>query len=116
MNTLYGISNCDSVKKARAWLAAQGIDYQFIDYKKQAPNAALLQTWLKQTPLDALLNTRGTTWRKLSPAEQAQAATESGAIELMLNNPSLIKRPVLEHQGKILLGFDAAAYAKLFNA
>jgi len=78
--TLYGITNCDSVKKARAKLKEAGADYQFCDFKKTPPDAAQIGRWLQQIELAQLLNKRGTTWRKLSVAEQAQAASEGGAI------------------------------------
>lgn len=111
---LYGISNCDSVKKARQWLAAQAIDYQFIDFKKQAPDENLIRQWLKQIELTQVLNKRSSTWRGLSIEEQARAADDGGAIALMLQYPNLIKRPLLQHAGGIALGFDAAFYTQLF--
>lgn len=111
---LYGISNCDSVKKARQWLAAQAIDYQFIDFKKQAPDENLIRQWLEQIELTQVLNKRSSTWRGLSAAEQARAADDGGAIALMLQYPNLIKRPLLQHAGGIALGFDAALYTQLF--
>lgn len=111
---LYGINNCDSVKKARQWLAAQAIEHQFIDFKKQAPNENLIRQWLKQIELAQVLNKRSSTWRGLSIEEQAQAETTSGAIALMMQYPNLIKRPLLQHAGGIALGFDAALYTQLF--
>lgn len=111
---LYGINNCDSVKKARQWLAAQAIDYQFIDFKKQAPDENLIRQWLKQIELTQVLNKRSSTWRSLSAAEQVRAADDGGAIALMMQYPNLIKRPLLQHAGGIALGFDAALYTQLF--
>lgn len=104
---LYGINNCDSVKKARQWLAAQAIDYQFIDFKKQAPDENLIRQWLKQIELTQVLNKRSSTWRSLSAAEQVRAADDGGAIALMMQHPSLIKRPILQHSQGITVGFDA---------
>lgn len=108
---LYGISNCDSVKKARQWLAAQAIDYQFIDFKKQAPDENLIRQWLAQVELAQVLNKRSSTWRGLSSEEQAQAESTSGAIALMMQHPSLIKRPILQHPQGITVGFDAQMYS-----
>ena len=114
--TLYGITNCDSVKKARTRLKEAGADYQFCDFKKTPPDAAQIGRWLQQIELAQLVNKRGTTWRKLSAAEQAQAASEAGAIALMAAHPSLIKRPLLEHNGQLYCGFDEALYQSLFQA
>ena len=93
MTVIYGIANCDTVKKARAWLAANGLAYEFVDFKKQPPSVGLIESWLTQIPLDALLNKRGTTWRKLTPQQQAEAADPQGAVKLMAEQPSIIKRP-----------------------
>jgi arsenate reductase len=113
--TLYGIPNCTTVKKARAWLADQGHTVAFHDFKKQGVDAAWLKQVAKQTGWQALLNTRGTTWRKLSPAEQDAARDEAGVIALMLAQPSVIKRPVLERDGRFHLGFSNADYSALFE-
>ena len=113
---LYGIPNCATVKKARAWLDEHHIAHEFINFKTQAPTREWLSGCLKQIPLDTLLNKRGTTWRKLTPEEQAQANTEDGAIALMMAHPSVIKRPVLLLGEQIAVGFDAANYAALFQA
>ena len=113
---LYGIPNCATVKKARAWLDEHHIAHEFINFKAQAPTRDWLSGCLKQIPLDTLLNKRGTTWRKLTPEQQAQANSEAGAIALMMAQPSVIKRPVLVCGGKITVGFDADAYAALFQA
>lgn len=114
MTVVYGIPNCDTVKKARAWLAANGVDYTFSDFKKSPPQAALIESWLRDIPLETLLNRRGTTWRKLSGEEQAQAATAEGAVRLMAANPGLIKRPVLCHNGRCRAGFSEAEYGQAF--
>ncbi|WP_315285759.1 Spx/MgsR family RNA polymerase-binding regulatory protein [Neisseria bacilliformis] len=116
MTVLYGIPNCDSVKKARAYLAAHGADYTFCDFKKTPPTTAQLEAWLADIPLDTLLNRRGTTWRKLTPEQQAQAQEPAAALALMAAQPSLIKRPVLEHGGRFYCGFQTALYEQLFGA
>ncbi|QQB41359.1 putative reductase [Kingella denitrificans] len=116
MRHLYGITNCSTVKKARAWLEARQIDYVFHDFKKEALTAEWLAACLQHVPLEILLNKRGTTWRKLTPEEQAQAADESGAIALMCAYPSLIKRPILTDGNGVLAGFDEAQYAQYVQA
>lgn len=113
---LYGIPNCTTVKKARAWLAAHAIDMPFHDFKKQGVDAAWLRDVIRQTGWQALVNTRGTTWRKLPDAEKTAAGDEAGAIALMLAHPSLIKRPVLEIEGRYHLGFAEEQYQTLFGA
>jgi len=112
---LYGIPNCDTVKRARAWFATRGLDVDFVDYKKTPPTRALLEGWLAHVDADTLVNRSGTTWRKLGDAERAGAAKRDGAIALMLANPSLIRRPVIEHGGALLVGFDADRYARTFH-
>lgn len=113
--TLYGIANCATVKKARAWLDAQGEEHEFADFKKTPPTAAQIGRWRDQVGTSALLNRRGTTWRRLTPEQQRQAEDEAGALALMAAHPTLIKRPLLEHGGQVLCGFDEAAYAALFG-
>lgn len=114
MTILYGIANCDSVKTARQWLEARHIAYEFADFKRRPPDAALLRSWIDQHPAAALLNKRSSTWRTLDAAQQAQAAEDGGALALMLRYPTLIKRPVLAHQGRIVIGFSPEHYQKLF--
>lgn len=114
MTILYGIPNCDTVKKARAWLSARGVDYEFADFKKSPPTPELVQRWLVERPLEVLLNKRGTTWRKLSPQEQQQADTADGAVALMCSLPSIIKRPVLLHQNRVYVGFQPTVYETIF--
>jgi len=109
--TLYGIPNCTTVKKARAWLIGHGYEVRFHDFKQQGVDAAWLRSVAGQTGWQALLNTRGTTWRKLSDAERATAADAAGALACMLAQPSLIKRPILERDGRYCVGFSEAAYA-----
>lgn len=115
MTDLYGIPNCDTVKKARRWLDDHGIAFEFIDFKKQAPSAALVQTWLTQIPLDKLLNKRGTTWRQLDAQAQAAAADPQAAVRLMVEHPSLIKRPVLMENDRYFIGFSEAQYRQIFT-
>lgn len=110
MPTIYGIKNCDTMKKAFAWLDSHGVRYDFHDYKSAGIDAARLKAWAKQVGWEVLLNTRGTTWRKLPPDAQANV-DEARALRLMVENPSLIKRPVLENGKTLLVGFDAARYA-----
>jgi arsenate reductase (glutaredoxin) len=110
--TLYGIKNCDTMKKARAWLDGHGVAYAFHDYKTAGLDPATLQRWAKQVGWETLLNRAGTTFRKLPDADK-QSLTEAKAIALMISQPSMIKRPVLERSGgKILVGFKPEFYAE----
>jgi Spx/MgsR family transcriptional regulator len=102
--TVYGIPNCDTVKKARTWLDTQGIAYTFHDYKKQGANPAQVAAWAAQAGLEKVLNKAGTTFRKLAP-EQTTDLTLDKAVALMVEQPSLIKRPIAEHPGGLLVGF-----------
>lgn len=114
MLTIYGIKNCDTMKKAFAWLDAKGIAYEFHDYKKSGISAEKLEAWEKALGWEALINRKGTTWRKLDAATQAGINREA-ALQLMQEQTSLIKRPVVE-QGKILLtGFDEASWQKALS-
>ena len=113
MTTMYGITNCDTIKKARAWLDKHKVEYAFHDTKKTGIDKALLEGWVKQAGWEMLLNRAGTTFRKLPDADKANL-TEKKAISLMLAQPSMIKRPVLEKKGKITVGFKPEEYAKLF--
>ncbi|WP_225548434.1 arsenate reductase [Chromobacterium violaceum] len=115
MITLYGIPNCNTVKKARQWLADNGIDYLFHDFKKQGIDAGRLQAWAAQVPLAKLVNRQGTTWRALPDEAKAAADTLDGAVALMLDKPSMIKRPVLEWDGKVGVGFAEADWAERFG-
>lgn len=108
--TLYGIPNCDTVKKARAWLAERGIAYDFHDYKKQGVTADLLKDWEAQVGWEALLNRAGTTFRKLPDAERT-GIDAAKAIAIMLANPSAIKRPVVSGTGPLLVGFKPEVWA-----
>lgn len=114
MYILYAIPACDTVKKARVWLAGQGIDYVFHDYKKQGIDQQTIEQWLTQKPWEELVNRAGTTWKKLPDAEKPTDAT--GAMALMIAKPSVIRRPLIESDGKIIaLGFREDAYTETFS-
>ncbi len=111
MITVYGIANCDTVKRARAWLADRGLEVAFHDYKKQGVPAELLPVWLRTFGRDKLVNRAGTTWRKLDDAAKAAVVDDASAIALMLAEPSVIKRPVVHWaDGRWTLGFSAEAF------
>lgn len=112
--TLYGNKACDTMKKARAWLDAHGVEYAFHDYKTAGVEKAALERWAKAVGWESLLNRAGTTFRKLPEAEKADL-TEKRAIALMLAQPSMIKRPVLEAGKELLVGFKPEAYAARFG-
>ncbi len=112
MLKMYGIKNCDTMKKAMACLDAQGTAYEFIDYKKAGVAAARLPDWNRRAGWKVLLNTRGLMWKKLSEAQRADV-DEAKALALMAEYPALIKRPVLDAGKTLLVGFDADAYATL---
>jgi arsenate reductase len=107
--TLYGIPNCDTVKKARNWLDAKGIAYAFHDYKKQGADAAKLEKWVAEAGWEKVLNRAGTTFRKLDEADKS-GIDAAKAVRLMAANPSSIKRPVVEHPGGLLVGFKEAEW------
>ncbi|MGC1269420.1 MAG: arsenate reductase [Croceibacterium sp.] len=106
---LYGIPNCDTVKKARNWLDNQGLGYTFHDYKKEGADPAKLAAWAEVAGWEKLLNRAGTTFRKLADSDK-QGLDQDRAIALMVANPSCIKRPVVEHPGGLLVGFTPAAW------
>jgi len=109
--TIYGIKNCDTMKKARAWLDKRGVDYAFHDYKTAGIERAQLEQWAKQVGWDTLLNRAGTTFRKL-PDKDKNGVDAKKAIALMLREPSMIKRPVLDlGRGKLLVGFAPESYS-----
>ena len=112
--TIYGIKNCDTMKKARAWLDKHGIAYAFHDYKTSGIDKARLETWSKKVGWEILLNKAGTTFRKL-PDKDKNGLTEKKAIALMLAQPSMIKRPVLDVDGQLHVGFKLEEYAKAFS-
>ena len=111
---VYGIKNCDTVKKARTWLDAHGIVYEFVDFKKTSPTADEIARWCNALGVNVVLNRRGTTWKKLPESEQARADTVQGAIALMVAHTSAIKRPVVEIGSKFLIGFDKEEYQAQF--
>ena len=113
--TIYGIKNCDTMKKARAWLDKHSIAYAFHDYKSQGIDAARLEGWTRAVGWETLLNRAGTTFRKL-PDKDKQAITEKKAIALMLAQPSMIKRPVLDVSGKLTVGFTPETYEKALRS
>lgn len=114
--TLYGIPNCDTVKKARTWLADRGHDVVFHDFRKNGLERALVTGWLEQLDWEVLVNRKGTTWRKLTDARRAVVIDKASALELMLESPSVVKRPVLAWAGTFSVGFSDARYAELLTA
>ncbi len=109
--TIYGIKNCDTMKKARAWLDAKGVTYAFHDYKTEGIDKGSLERWAKDVGWEVLLNRAGTTFRKLPDSDKANV-TEKKAIALMAAQPSMIKRPVLDVGGKLTVGFKPEIYSK----
>ncbi|NLS55386.1 ArsC family reductase [Hafnia alvei] len=109
---LYGIKNCDTIKKAKKWLEEQQVAYQFHDYRADGLDAKLLRTFIEQLGWEALLNTRGTTWRKLNESVRQSINNADSAAELMLAQPAIIKRPLLVHNHRMLLGFNPDQYTQ----
>jgi arsenate reductase len=114
MTRIYGIKACDTMQKARAWLGDHGVAYDFHDYKSQGIDRARLEGWVGQVGWETLLNRSGTTFRKLPDADKA-GLDQAKAIALMLAQPSMIKRPVIEADGGLLVGFKPEAYAARFG-
>jgi arsenate reductase len=112
--TIYGIKNCDTMKKARAWLEANGVSYRFHDYKASGIERARLEEWSARVGWEVLLNRAGTTFRKVPDADK-HGLTEAKAITLMVAQPSMIKRPVLEAEGEILVGFKPESYGAMLG-
>jgi arsenate reductase (glutaredoxin) len=112
-NTLYGIPNCDTVKKARAWLDGKGIAYAFHDYKKQGADPARIAGWVEKAGWEKVLNRAGTTFRKLPDADK-DGLDAAKAVQVMAANPSAIKRPIVEHPGGLLVGFKEAEWEAAF--
>jgi Spx/MgsR family transcriptional regulator len=112
MVKIYGIPNCDTMKKARRWLEANGVEYTFHDYRKLGVPENKLRDWVKQAGWETVLNKRGTTWRKLDNEVKNTIDTES-AIQIMLEHPGIIKRPVLESGSRLLIGFNENDYQQL---
>ena len=115
MITLYGIPNCDRVRAARQWLQRREIPYSFHDVRVDGLTPAQVQDWIDQVGLDTLINRRSKTWRQLTPGVRSQM-TPASAIELILAQPTLLKRPLLETRDDLILGFDAEAYAPLLES
>lgn len=111
---LYGIPNCDTVKKARAWLAAHGIAYRFHDFKRDGLPEPLLRAWVSELGWAPLINRQGTTWRKVPPRER-EALDEDGAVRIMLASPSVIRRPVLDTGSARYLGFSDPLYQEILG-
>lgn len=112
---VFGIKNCDTVKKARAWLELHGIAYEFVDFKKSPPSAEEISRWCHALGVNLVLNRRGTTWKKLDPIEQSRADSAQGAIAIMVAYPSAIKRPIIDTGSDYLIGFDEVAYQSKFS-
>ena len=113
MITIYGIKNCDTMKKAMRWLDEHGVEYQFHDYRKAGLEAATLEAWEKELGWETLLNRRGQLWRKL-PQSQRDTIDRGSALELMQANPGIIKRPLLDLGKRRVVGFSPASYEELF--
>lgn len=114
MTAIYGIKNCDTMKKAFAWLDAHGVAYDFHDYRKDGIDRAMLEGWVRQLGWETVLNRAGTTFKKLPDADKANL-TDRKAIALMLAQPSMIKRPMLVRRGRATAGFRPELYAGLFG-
>jgi arsenate reductase len=112
--TIYGIKNCDTMKKARAWLDGRGVAYDFHDYKTAGIGRAQIEVWARAVGWETLLNRAGTTFRAL-PERDKGGLTEKKAIALMMAQPSMIKRPVLDIDGKLVVGFKAEQYTEAFG-
>lgn len=113
---VYGIPNCNTVKKARTWLTANGIDYDFHDFKKQGITADKLNEWCTVFGWEKVLNKKGTTWKKVAPEQQTLITDQSAAVAFLLQNTSAIKRPVVEKDGKaVLISFDEELYSNLLK-
>lgn len=115
MLNVYGIKNCNTVKKALDWLSQNNIAYNFHDFKKEPATLEKLQEWEKLTTWDTLLNKKGTTWKKLSPEEQQSVINADTANVVLLKNNSMIKRPIIELEDSLILGFDENIYTEKLN-
>lgn len=114
MTTIYGIKNCDTVKKARQWLDSHKVSYVFHDFRKDGLEQSKVIQWLEKVGADALINKRGTTWKQLAEPEKMQL-TDNGNVDVICNNPTLIKRPVIETGRKVVVGFKESDYQTLFK-
>jgi Spx/MgsR family transcriptional regulator len=113
--TVYGIPNCDSVKKSRVWLTDHGVDYVFHDFKKQGVPPEAVDLWLKYVSWDVLVNRKGTTWRKLDPAVQASVTDSASARALMLEHTSVVKRPVVVKGQTVVVGVNPEAWSSVIR-
>ena len=113
--TVYGIPSCDTMRRARRWLDERGVAHAFHDYRKAGITAERLEGWSARVGWDQLLNRRGTTYGKLDEGER-EGIDEAKAIRLMVEHPSLVKRPVIEHGDEVIVGFDETLYTKVFGA
>ncbi|CAI8170546.1 MAG: Regulatory protein MgsR [Cellvibrionales bacterium UBA7375] len=111
---IYGISNCDTVKKAKNWLDSHNIDYQFHDFRKDGINKDIINVWLNTVAWDKILNKRSTSWRNLDASTQ-QAINATNVVDLLIENPTLIKRPVMDVNDIITVGFNSDTYQGIFN-
>lgn len=111
---MYGIPNCDTIKKARKWLQQHEVEYRFHDYKKQGTDENQLKSWLNEMGWEQLINKRGTSWRKLDESIKTSMNNEF-ATQVMMDNPSIIKRPLLQVRDKFILGFDESIYQQEFD-
>ncbi|MFT5008864.1 MAG: arsenate reductase [Granulosicoccus sp.] len=114
MIKIYGIKNCDTVKKTLRWFAEQNVTVDFIDFKKEPPTAELIQQWIALLGWESLVNKRGTTWRKL-PETTKTSVDSTSAVALIQHQPSLIKRPLIELQGHLWIGFDLSQFAHIIS-
>ena len=114
MTTVFGIKNCDTIKKARNWLTDQGIEYQFHDFRANGIDRDRIETWIQQAGWETVLNRRGTTWRKLDAAIQ-DTVNRDNVAALLAEHPAMIKRPVLDIDGDISIGFKPDLYQSIFN-
>jgi len=111
---VYGIETCDQVRKARNWLRAQDVAFRFHDFRVDGLPQPLLERWMGHLPWDALINRRSTTWRQIDATRRASVVDQTSAIDLLLANPTLVRRPVLERGDRILIGFSEPTYRALF--
>ncbi len=112
---IYGIPNCETVRKARAWLDARGLAHEFVDFRKHPPTDALLARWVGQAGWERLVNRRGTTWRTLDAATRQSIGDERSALALMAARPTVIKRPIVEAGDGLVVGFDADEWTRRFG-
>ena len=115
MTTIYGIKNCDTMKKAFRWLDEHNVAYKFHDYRKDGLDKALIESWVAQLGWEQVVNKRGTTWRQLDKDVQETMNSET-VINVLMEKPAMIKRPLLDHDGNLTLGFKAEQYSAIFNS